>query len=144
MTDGDEVEDVFDLGEDTEADQDPPETDLDTGPEDDRSDFDRAEQRGSAQRGTDSDQQTRAERAADRGRGVTSNQARGTTQYALPETWEDLKDFYDLEVQRELRDRGIRDATENEISDAAKVVIQEFPEKVADQVVDRRLEDEER
>ncbi len=110
-----------------------PDRDLDPGPDP----ASRDEPAGEA-----TDDRDRYERAADAGRAITSDEVRGTTRYALPGTWDDLEDFFDFEVEPELRDRGIRDATDNEISDATKVVIQNHAEDVAEQVVNRRLERE--
>jgi len=82
----------------------------------------------------------RARRAAEAGKAMTTEDVQSRPFYALPETWEALDDFVQFEVRRALADRGIRDATKNEISDAIAQTVLDHAAEVADQVVDRRVE----
>jgi len=54
--------------------------------------------------------------------------------YARPDAWEVFDDLLDLDLERELRDRGIRDVSKREKHDAVLRVVTNHAEEVADQI----------
>jgi len=58
--------------------------------------------------------------------------------YARDETWNAFEDTVDFEIQRALRDHGLRDVEGREIHDAMVRVATEHPDAVAELVLDAR------
>ncbi|AUV84684.1 hypothetical protein C2R22_24460 (plasmid) [Salinigranum rubrum] len=60
--------------------------------------------------------------------------------YARQKSWDAFEDALDFDVQRALRDEGVRDVSKRELHDAALRVLAEHPEEVAEAVLDARRE----
>lgn len=60
--------------------------------------------------------------------------------YARPDAWEQFEDLLDLELEMELRERGVRDVSKSEKYDAVLRVIADYPEEIADQIEQARRE----
>lgn len=60
--------------------------------------------------------------------------------YARPDAWDEFEDLLDLDLERELRDRGIRNVAKSEKCDAALRVLTELSEEIADQIERARRE----
>ena len=58
--------------------------------------------------------------------------------YALPKDWQTFEDMLDLELEQELRDRGIRDVPKREKHSAALEVISRHATEIADEIEKRR------
>lgn len=58
--------------------------------------------------------------------------------YALPEGWDAFNDMLDLELEQELRDRGLRDVPKREKHQAALVVVSRYADEIADEIEHRR------
>lgn len=66
------------------------------------------------------------------------DEARQQAMYARPEAWNALEDALDLEVQRALREAGVRDIPKRELHDAALRVAARHPEAIVDALLDAR------
>jgi len=58
--------------------------------------------------------------------------------YARPDAWEIFDDMLDLDLERELRDRGVREVSKREKHDAVLRVVADHAKEVADQIEGER------
>lgn len=58
--------------------------------------------------------------------------------YARPETWDTYDDALELDVERYLRDEGVRNAQKRELHDAALRLAAKRPEELAELLIDAR------
>lgn len=68
------------------------------------------------------------------------DEVRQQAMYARPEAWNALEDSLDLEVQRALREAGVRDVPKRELHDAALRVAARHPEAIVEALLDARRE----
>jgi len=62
--------------------------------------------------------------------------------YARPRSWDTFEDMLDLDLEAELRERGIRDVPKREKHDAVLRFVAEHGEEIADFIEDERRDDE--
>jgi len=60
--------------------------------------------------------------------------------YARPETWNSYDDALELDVERYLRKKGVRNAQKRELHDAALRLAAKRPEELAELLIDARRE----
>jgi hypothetical protein len=58
--------------------------------------------------------------------------------YARDDAWDAINDMFDIDLERELRDRGIREVTKSEKQDALLRFAAEQPEAIADLIESER------
>jgi hypothetical protein len=58
--------------------------------------------------------------------------------YARPETWDRYDDVLELDVERYLRDNGVRNAQKRELHDAALRLAARHPEELGDLLIEAR------
>ncbi|WP_337653249.1 hypothetical protein [Halomontanus rarus] len=122
MSDGDRF-DAFDELEDDEDDAEPdPTPDVDHSPSPDR-------ETPAADRDTTDDVDDPAFSYADSNQGPI---------YARPETWDAIDDTLELEVERYLREKDVRNTQKRELHDAVLRLAVEEPERVAELVLEAR------
>jgi hypothetical protein len=61
--------------------------------------------------------------------------------YARDDAWDAINDMFDIDLERELRDRGIREVTKSEKQDALLRFAAEQPEAIADLIESERREE---
>jgi hypothetical protein len=70
------------------------------------------------------------------------NQTDQNPLYARPRSWDTFEDMLDLDLEAELRERGIRDVPKREKHDAVLRFVAEHGEEIADFIEDERRDDE--
>jgi len=58
--------------------------------------------------------------------------------YVRPDAWQAFEDWLDLQLEQDLRDRGVREVTKSEKHDAILRIITEHAGEVADQIESAR------
>lgn len=58
--------------------------------------------------------------------------------YARPETWDEYDDILELDVERYLREEGVRNAQKRELHDAALRLATNHPEELAELLIEAR------
>jgi hypothetical protein len=60
--------------------------------------------------------------------------------YARPDAWDDYEDTLEIDVERELRDLGVRNAQKRELNEAMLLVAAENPDLVVEKFLEIRRE----
>jgi|APHM01.1.fsa_nt_gi hypothetical protein len=120
------------LGEEDNDDEDDIDRTVDN-PDNRRAEDDDAEPNASASRGPIE--------AVDAGPAFAFGETKQAPLYARPIAWNELEDTLDFEVQRQLRERGIRDVPKRELHDAALRVAAEQPVKIVAALLNARRSD---
>lgn len=68
------------------------------------------------------------------------SEATQSAMYARDDAWDAVNDMMELDLERELRDRGIREVTKSEKQDALLRFAAEHPEEIADLIEAERAE----